>query len=65
MAQRVFWVDDHPIKAVLVGPPLAGAGVIALAAQGGYFWLAVKVTRKAILVRPNVQAVYDSLFAQS
>ena len=43
-------MDDNPIKAILVGPPLAGAGVLALAALVGYFWLAVKVVRKVLAV---------------
>ena len=47
-AAGVLPIDDHPIKAILVGPPLAGAGVIALGALVGYFWLAVKVTRKVL-----------------
>ena len=47
-AAGVLPMDDDPIKAILVGPPLAGAGVIALAALVGYFWLAVKVTRKVL-----------------
>ena len=41
-------MDDNPIYAILVGPPLAGAGVMALATLVGYFWLAVKVTRKVL-----------------
>jgi hypothetical protein len=47
-AAGVMPMDDDPIKAILVGPPLAGAGVIALVALVGYFWLAVKVTRKVL-----------------
>jgi hypothetical protein len=47
-AAGVLPMDDNPIYAILVGPPLAGAGVMALAALVGYFWLAVKVTRKVL-----------------
>ena len=47
-AAGVVQMDDNPIKAILVGPPLAGAGVVALAALFGYFWLAVKVVRKVL-----------------
>jgi hypothetical protein len=43
-----FSMDQHPIYAILVGPPLAGAGVMALALLVGYFWVAVKVTRKVL-----------------
>jgi hypothetical protein len=45
-AAGVLQMDDDPIKAILVGPPLAATGVIALAALAGYFWLAVKVVRR-------------------
>jgi hypothetical protein len=44
----VLPMDDHPIKAILVGPPLAAMGLVALAALVGYFWLAVKVTRRVM-----------------
>ena len=44
----VLEMDDNPIKAILVGPPLVVMGVIALAALVGYFWLAWKVTRKVL-----------------
>ena len=47
-AAGVLQMDDNPIKAILIGPPLAGAGVIALAGLVGYFWLAVKITRKVL-----------------
>jgi hypothetical protein len=47
-AAGVLQMDDHPIKAILVGPPLAATGVIALAVLLGYFWLAVKITRKVL-----------------
>ena len=47
-AAGVVQMDEHPIYAILVGPPLAAAGVIALAVLVGYFWLAVKVTRKVL-----------------
>ena len=49
-AAGVLQMDDDPIKAILVGPPLAGAGVLALVALVGYFWLAVKITRKVLAV---------------
>jgi hypothetical protein len=41
-------MDQHPIYAILVGPPLAAAGVMALAVLMGYFWLAVRVTRNVL-----------------
>jgi hypothetical protein len=41
-------MDENPIYAILVGPPLAGAGLMALALLVGYFWVAVKVTRKVL-----------------
>ena len=47
-AAGVLPMDQHPIYAILVGPPLAGTGVMALAALAAYFWLAVKVTRKVL-----------------
>jgi hypothetical protein len=47
-AAGVLDMNDHPIKAILVGPPLAATGIVALAALVAYFWLAVKVTRKVL-----------------
>ena len=49
-AAGMFQMDDNPIMAILVGPPLVGMGVIALTALVGYFWLAWKVTRKVLAV---------------
>jgi hypothetical protein len=49
-AAGILPMDEHPIYAILVGPPLAVAGVVALAALAGYFWLAVKVTRRVLAV---------------
>jgi hypothetical protein len=45
-----FEMDDNPIMAILVGPPLVLVGTVALAALAGYFWLAVKVTRRVLAV---------------
>ena len=47
-AAGVLQMDEDPIKAILVGPPLVLVGAVALAGLVGYFWLAVKVTRKVL-----------------
>jgi hypothetical protein len=47
-AAGVVQTDDPPIYAILVGPPLAGAGVIAFAMLVGYLWLAAKVVRRVL-----------------
>ena len=49
-AAGMFQMNDDPLKAILVGPPLAAAGVVSLGMLVGYFWLAVKVTRKVLAV---------------
>jgi hypothetical protein len=41
-------MNDPPILAVLIGPPLAAAGALALAALLGYFWLAIRVLRRVM-----------------
>ena len=41
-------MDDPPILAVVIGPPLAAAGMLALAGLFGYFWVAIKVVRKVV-----------------
>ena len=41
-------MDDPPIVAVVIGPPLAAAGVLALAGLFGYFWVAIKIVRKVV-----------------
>jgi hypothetical protein len=41
-------MNDPPLVAVLVGPPLAVAGMLALAGLFGYFCLAMKVVRRVI-----------------
>jgi hypothetical protein len=44
----VVQLNDPPIYAVIVGPPLAVVGAFALAGLIGYFWLASKVVRKVL-----------------
>ena len=39
-------LNDPPLVAVIVGPPLAAAGMLALAGLFGYFWFAMKVVRR-------------------
>ncbi len=39
-------MGDSPIKAILVGPPLAAAGTFALAGLLVYFWMAFKVVKR-------------------
>lgn len=41
-------MDDPPLVAVVIGPPLAAAGMLALAGLFGYFWAAIKVVRKVV-----------------
>jgi hypothetical protein len=41
-------MDGPPVLAVVIGPPLAAAGMLALAGLFGYFWVAIKVVRRVV-----------------
>lgn len=41
-------MDGPPVLAVVIGPPLAAAGMLTLAGLVGYFWVAIKVVRKVV-----------------
>ena len=41
-------MDAPPIVAVVIGLPLAAAGMLALAGLFGYFWVAIRVVRRVI-----------------
>ena len=41
-------MNDPPLVAVLIGPPLAAGGVTALAVLAGYFWVGAMLVRKLL-----------------